>query len=107
TWIIIFGIHLRSAASRFWTTKVLLGLTGFVGLMAPLHTSLREFLRNRILSFSGQVDPMQWGYDTELIHLGSTMIALTAIVLLILTIWAWLMPTNLIPRDGSRPSNAF
>lgn len=94
-WIIVFGKHLRNPSSRFWTSKVLIGITGLVGVLAPIHSSLRVVARNSRISVSGYPDPMQWLHNDQVIQLGTLLISLTAAMLVCLTVLAWLMPGEL------------
>ena len=98
-WVVIFVIHLRKGASRHWTSKILMSLTIFSGMLAPFHYFLRVLVVNRMLASSGVVDPMSWADLQSNLTLGCVIMGLTSMFFLALSTWAWMMPR---PAAGGR-----
>lgn len=97
-WIVIFVIHLRKGTSRHWSSKVLMSLTIFTGMLAPFHYSLRVLVVNRMLASSGVVDPMSWADLQANLTLGCVIMGLTSMVFLALSTWAWIIPRSAADR---------
>ena len=98
-WIVIFLIHVRKVAARYWTSKVLMSLSMFTGMLAPFHYFLRMLLVTLMFSGSGAVDPTSWIDLQANLTMGCTVVGLTAMIFLGLSTWAWMMPR---PADDGR-----
>lgn len=91
-WIIIFFVHLGRARLRSITSVLLYSLAILCGMLAPLHHACRDQeLMSRALGASSLHVVQTLEHDLQ-VSRGSLIILITAIIFLILSTWALLMP---------------
>ena len=94
SWVVLFAVHMVKPDVRYWSGKTLISLCILLGILAPLKFVYMMYILHDTAMMDGSYDPAYYVVAVREGAIGALMIGGFALVALMLSAWAWLLPRS-------------